>query len=203
MSSAITRERLVDAGERLFAERGIDAVSVADITRAAGQRNGAAIHYHFGGRDGLLDAILARHHERLDAVRFARLDAVGAAGSPSVRDLVAIVVEPMVDLLATDSGRAFLTLQARRAGVADGSEQPSASMVALRRALERVLPDADPDWRRERGRLAALLVIQRLGARAVEEDRGRPRPSRRALAASLIAAATAVLGTVPDPGSSP
>ena len=42
-----TRERLLSAGERLFATRGIDAVSVRDITDAAGA-NLAAINYHFG-----------------------------------------------------------------------------------------------------------------------------------------------------------
>src|SRR5262245_10052554 len=52
-----TRERLIIVAERLFAERGIAAVTFIDISRAAGQRNNVAIPYHFGDRDGLVGAI--------------------------------------------------------------------------------------------------------------------------------------------------
>src|SRR5205085_1882241 len=45
-----TRDKLVDAAARLFAERGIDNVSINEIVRAAGQRNASAVHYHFGNR---------------------------------------------------------------------------------------------------------------------------------------------------------
>ena len=54
------RRSLVAAGERLFAERGIRAVSLREINKAAGQRNSSALHYHFGSREGLLRALLAR-----------------------------------------------------------------------------------------------------------------------------------------------
>ena len=68
-----TRQAIIDAAEVLFAREDPDAVTVATITKEAGQRNQAAVHYHFGGRDGLLSAIVDQHHDRLDAVRFARL----------------------------------------------------------------------------------------------------------------------------------
>jgi AcrR family transcriptional regulator len=65
-----TREALLDAAEALFAAEGIGGVSLAAITRLAGQHNGGAIHYYyFGGRDGLLAAILDRHEAVLDEVR--------------------------------------------------------------------------------------------------------------------------------------
>jgi AcrR family transcriptional regulator len=56
-----TSDRLLDAAAQLFAERGVDNVSLAEIVRAAGQRNTSAIHYHFGSRDDVLVAVLARH----------------------------------------------------------------------------------------------------------------------------------------------
>ena len=56
-----TRAQLISAGERLFAERGIEVVSMREITRAAGQRNATALQYHFGDRRGLVRAILAKH----------------------------------------------------------------------------------------------------------------------------------------------
>ncbi|MBP6382754.1 MAG: helix-turn-helix transcriptional regulator, partial [Pseudomonadales bacterium] len=47
--SAQTRKRILDTAERLFGERGVAAVSLRDINRAAGISQGV-LHYHFGGR---------------------------------------------------------------------------------------------------------------------------------------------------------
>ena len=58
------RDLILDAAARLFAERGVDNVSIAEIVRAAGQRNTSAVHYHFGSRDEVLRAVLARHVSR-------------------------------------------------------------------------------------------------------------------------------------------
>jgi AcrR family transcriptional regulator len=49
-ASPATRDRLLLAAEQLFATRGIDAVSLAEITKAAGSHNTGAVHHHFGGR---------------------------------------------------------------------------------------------------------------------------------------------------------
>ena len=54
-----TRARLLDAAERLFAERGIDAVSLREVTRESGARNAIALQYHFSDRAGVVLAILA------------------------------------------------------------------------------------------------------------------------------------------------
>ncbi|WP_262402118.1 TetR/AcrR family transcriptional regulator [Actinomadura sp. CNU-125] len=60
-----TREHVLDAAERLIAERGVTGVSLNEINGAAGQRNTAALRYHFGGRDGLVRAIMRRYGTRL------------------------------------------------------------------------------------------------------------------------------------------
>ncbi|HSJ19751.1 MAG TPA: helix-turn-helix domain-containing protein [Nocardioidaceae bacterium] len=60
-----TRESLVRAAAELFAERGADAARSRDIVKAAGQANGSAIGYHFGSRQGLLEAILDRHIDQM------------------------------------------------------------------------------------------------------------------------------------------
>lgn len=52
-----TRRELILAAERLFAERGIEGVSLREINLAAKQRNTSAAHYHFGSKDALVDAI--------------------------------------------------------------------------------------------------------------------------------------------------
>src|SRR3546814_1363010 len=55
-----TRVLLIEAAERLFATRGIDGVTLAQIQLAAGQSNSSVIGYHFGSKDGLVQAILDR-----------------------------------------------------------------------------------------------------------------------------------------------
>ena len=52
-----TRRRLLRSAEKLFAQYGIDAVSLNEIVHAS-KVNAAAIHYHFGTREGLLAAVI-------------------------------------------------------------------------------------------------------------------------------------------------
>jgi AcrR family transcriptional regulator len=68
-----TPDLLIDAAARLFAERGVDNVSIADIVRSADQRNASAVHYHFGSRDDILLAVLTRHVGELAQRRLALL----------------------------------------------------------------------------------------------------------------------------------
>ena len=56
----VARGALLDAAERLFAERGIEAVSLRDVCTAAGQRNHSAAQYHFGDRRGVVAAVFER-----------------------------------------------------------------------------------------------------------------------------------------------
>src|SRR5450631_4411815 len=65
VSGDATRKRILKSAERLFAKSGIDAVSIRDITDAAGV-NTAAIHYHFGSKSGLIEALLARWSSAVD-----------------------------------------------------------------------------------------------------------------------------------------
>jgi AcrR family transcriptional regulator len=60
---------LILAAERLFAERGIEGVSLRQVNQAANQKNTAAAHYHFGSRDGLVNAVLVYRLPELDRRR--------------------------------------------------------------------------------------------------------------------------------------
>ena len=84
-----TRLRILLAAEQLFAERGVDGVSLREIGAAAGQRNNSAVQYHFGDRDGLLRALYELRLEPLNLRRTELLDALTAEGRTA--DLVALV----------------------------------------------------------------------------------------------------------------
>ena len=66
-SADTTRAALLSAAERLFAERGIDGVSLREINRASGARNAIAVQYHFEDRAGVVRAILQKHQPDVDA----------------------------------------------------------------------------------------------------------------------------------------
>ncbi len=91
----VTRRNLKRVARRLFAERGVDGVSVREIVEASGQRNAAALHYHFGTKDDLVRELLLDGAKLIDDSRQAILDELEAAGGPrSVRDVVAALVTP-------------------------------------------------------------------------------------------------------------
>jgi AcrR family transcriptional regulator len=92
--SAQTRNRFIQAGQRLFAERSIDSVSLNEITVAAGQKNRNALQYHFGNREGLLQAIIDTHAIRVRELRqpyFENID------RNSARTAARALIKPLAD----------------------------------------------------------------------------------------------------------
>lgn len=112
---AATRAALVDAALRMCAEHGPDVPPLADIIAAAGQRNASAIQYHFGSRDGLLEAVLRPFAER---VKVARQELIREAEQdPSPRAAARAFVEPLAAMLSqTWRERAFLRILGALAG---------------------------------------------------------------------------------------
>lgn len=96
------RESLIRAGERLFGERGIAAVSLREVASAAGQGNNSAVRYHFGSRDGLVDAIFTYRMERIDERRRAMLAQAG--GSADLRRLLEAFVFPFAESIGHHDG---------------------------------------------------------------------------------------------------
>jgi len=96
------RDRLLDAAERLIAVKGVDGVSLREITAAAGHRNHSAIAYHFHDRKGLVEAIWQRRTETVGRERAALiLDLLSGGRERDLRSLVEAYVVP----LANEIGR--------------------------------------------------------------------------------------------------
>ncbi len=87
---ADTRERLLDAAEQIFAERGFEGASMRAVTQAAGASVSAA-NYHFGSKEALLRETLLRRVGPLNERRIARLDALEEAANGHPLELETIV----------------------------------------------------------------------------------------------------------------
>jgi AcrR family transcriptional regulator len=169
-------EDLIRSAERLFAQHGISGVSLREISRASGYRNVAAIQYHFGDRDGLVQAIAAKHAPAVEIRRNALIDEYVTDDIHDVRKLAAALVRPLAaELSNDDGGPEFLRVLAEAIGrprpMVDLSITPS--MVRWRDVLE---PMLDPDAVRLHRRFAAFrLTAEELGRRAMQADRRRER----------------------------
>lgn len=108
-----TRAQIIRAAEELFAARGLDGVSLREINRAAGQSNTGAVQYHFGDRDGLILALIAKHRRDTEPRRHALLDQYEDAGVDDLRALASALVLPAAAKLADpDGGREYLQVSA-------------------------------------------------------------------------------------------
>jgi AcrR family transcriptional regulator len=107
-----TKERLLAAAEKLFAERGFDDVSVRDLAAEAAV-NVAAVNYHFQGKENLYQEVLRR---RLEFKREKSLAALRAAprddaGQPVLEELIrGFVAQYLEEILATPHGENFMRL---------------------------------------------------------------------------------------------
>jgi len=106
--SADTRQRILDASERLFSERGFSGTSLRAIAEDGGV-NLAAANYHFGSKQQLLETVFLRCVAPINSERLRRLDELEAQPqAPSVADIVRAFVEPNLPLGARSSLPALL-----------------------------------------------------------------------------------------------
>jgi AcrR family transcriptional regulator len=98
-----TKERLLDAAEVLFAERGFAATSVREVTRAAGVAVSAA-NYHYGSKEALLRAALMRRVEPANARRLVLLNEAVARGAV-LEEVLAAFFRPALELWAEAANR--------------------------------------------------------------------------------------------------
>ncbi len=89
---------MIEAGERIAAERGLAAMSLREVQAAAGQRNKSAAQYHFGDRRGLIEAIASERMGPINEHRQRLLDDLDDLDDGTgVRDLMAVVVVPLAE----------------------------------------------------------------------------------------------------------
>lgn len=147
-----TRERLLNIAEQRFGEGGYEGTSLRAITVAAAA-NIAAVNYHFGSKEALLRAAVARAMAPVNTERRRRLDQLEAKGDPTAEQLIRAFIEPGLDLVLRRGERgpvvarfigrvAFDPSQRIRELYAAESDPVEARYLA---ALQAALPRAKPE----------------------------------------------------------
>jgi len=178
-----TRELILTAAERLFAERGVNAVSNRQVSEAAGQGNNTAVGYHFGTKADLVRAIVRKHAAQTEEIRVRLLAGIGA--STDVRAWVDCLVRPMIQHLGTLGGPTwyarFCAQIMTDPVLHEILVEESLASPSLRQTIEgvnRCLPDLPPEVLAERGEMARHLIIQMPAERERALAENRPTPRR-------------------------
>jgi AcrR family transcriptional regulator len=198
--AAGTREAIMTAAERLFAEHGLVAVSSRQISDAAGQGNNTAVGYHFGTKTDLIRAMLDRSTGPVERIRERLLAETG--DSDDLRDWVGCLVRPVPEYLAslgTPSWYARFVAQVMTDPVLRREVSEAAiDRPPLRRTLDEIgrrLPQLPRHVRHERADMARLLITHTCAERerALAEGTGVLQPSWEHTALSLTDAITGLL----------
>ncbi|WP_407778601.1 TetR/AcrR family transcriptional regulator [Actinophytocola sp.] len=176
-----TREAILTAAERLFAEHGVLAVSNRQVSEAAGQGNNTAVGYHFGTKADLVRAIARRHSAPIEEIRQRMLAEVGDSGD--VRDWISCLIRPVAQhLAATGSptwfarfGAQIMTEPSLRPIMVEESLS-SPSLVRIVDGLRRCLPDLPDEVRAERSDMARQLLVHMVAERERALADGSPTP---------------------------
>jgi AcrR family transcriptional regulator len=100
-----TKDRVLDAAERLFARDGFEATSLRAITAEANV-NLAAVNYHFQSKEALVQAVIGRRMGPVNARRLALLDAYeGEAGAAPVplEKIIDAFLRPVVEMVGSQA----------------------------------------------------------------------------------------------------
>lgn len=188
-----TRESILTAAERLFAEHGVMAVSNRQVSEAAGQGNNTAVGYHFGTKTDLVRAIVRKHAEQIERVRLRILATIG--DSSDVRDWVGCLVRPTAEHLAALGnptwfarfGAQVMTDPVFREIMIEEALS-SRALLQIIDGLNRCLPDLPAEVRAERYDMARQLMVHVCAERerALAEGTPTPRSSWHDAATGLI-----------------
>ena len=111
-----TQDRILRSAERLFSERGIDGVSLREITTDSGV-NSASLHYHFGSKIAVLERIFELRAKPIAEQREVGLSQLklDRHGRAKVEDILRAFLRPALQSQETENGDSFRMLRARLA----------------------------------------------------------------------------------------
>jgi AcrR family transcriptional regulator len=115
-ASDYSKQQLLLSALELFAEHGIDAVSMRMVNRRAGAKNNSAMHYHFGDKSGLIEAVMAFIQDWFEDEReqaLVEVEAAAKAGPISVRNVLEAWIIPYIKLMEEEWGYGAIRFIAR------------------------------------------------------------------------------------------
>ena len=111
-SSISTKDRILAAAETLFAQRGFDGASLRQLTAAAGV-NLAAVNYHFGSKERLVEEVFRRRLDTLNQNRLTALARVAGRETTTLEDVLDAFIRPALEMNQDDNGPLFMRVLAR------------------------------------------------------------------------------------------
>jgi len=150
MGEISTRDRILDAAEKLFAEQGF-TTSLRSITANA-DVNLAAVNYHFGTKEALIQEVFHRRLGPLNAERVGLLDeleAVAGDDAPKLESIIEAFVGPPLRMSHDPQGATFMRLFGHTLGQRDDrvlrmfAEEFRTVAERFGAALGRALPQLD------------------------------------------------------------
>lgn len=149
------RERLIQAGELLFAEHGWNRVGIRAIAAAA-DVSLAALNYHFGEKEALLAEIFAARARPIAEERLRLLHALQQQGAPTLETVIEAFLRPALTGSERFGGKSFVKLRARLATepeafsrriLARAFDASGREYIAALQGLLPGLPPPDLAWR--------------------------------------------------------
>ena len=107
-----TKERILGAAEELFARHGFEGASLRQLTAAAGV-NLAAVNYHFGSKDRLIEEVFRRRLDQLNGRRMAALQQIAGEPDTTIENVLAAFIVPALELSHDGNGSLFMRVLAR------------------------------------------------------------------------------------------
>ena len=166
-----TKQTIIDAAARLFAEKGIDGVTLFDINKSANQANRNALQYHFRNKHGLLEAVLDKHGLKIMEQRQKRLDALRAQKKFSLREIMNTLVQPLIETIDDpDGGAAYINISAQlmvNPNYTELRENRNADLVSklgLTKLMRQVTPKSAPKVQQYRTIMVESLLYHSLAA---------------------------------------
>lgn len=106
--SSDASETIKQAALRLFAVKGVDGVTVREIAAEAGQKNHAAVGYHFGSKEALIRELVLDGATLIESRRNSELDALEARKKqPTIREIVDVLIYPSINLTSDQDDECY------------------------------------------------------------------------------------------------